>query len=326
MKPGSLIISLAFMAFSSALAQNSTASTDVGKHNGSGGEHNGGGHQNHHEHERGKEKHHHHKLKGVNAGSTLERCTTLQRFNNILDTAANATQLQAKFKGNTTRIAHIQAEAAQLQNATSPQGALLVSLRSNATFLGICDAIFATESNDVQCKRLLLLESEAAIAANATALTKLAHGNNTKAQQIQAEVIKSQPELATLQNNQTLQQFCAMFQTRAQCRVIKELYGDVSLARNATKLNQTLEGNTTRIAEFQSLVAKATTQLDKLLNNATLVSVCKTEMPYIIDLANELPNATVTSADSVSQSDASRSAAGSMVSLVVFFMLSFYLL
>lgn len=284
-------MALAFTAFGSTLAQNSTADASnggVGKHG--GGEHNGGhkgggnGEHSHHEHEHGKQKQHHHKLKGVNAGSTLERCTTLQRFNNLLDKAANATELQIDFKGNATRIARIQAEAAQLQNATSPQGALLVSLRSNSTFLGICDAIFATESNDVQCKRLLFLESEAAIVGNATALTKLAHGNSTKAQQIQADVVAAQPELASLQNNQTLQQFCAMFKTRAQCRVIKQLYGDVSLARNATKLNQTLEGNTTRIAEFQGQVAKATALLDKLLNNATLVSVCKTEMPYILDL------------------------------------------
>ncbi|KIH89192.1 hypothetical protein SPBR_07556 [Sporothrix brasiliensis 5110] len=330
MKPASLITTLAFAAFGSTLAQNSTsdASTgDVGKQNGNGGEHHGGdrsggggehGHQGHSKHHKG--------LKGVNAGSTLERCTILQRFNHIIDSAANATQLQIDFKGNATRIARVQAEATQLRNATSPQGALFVTLRSNATFLGICDTIFATESSGEQCNRLRFLEARATLAANATALDKAAHGNTTRAQHIQAAVTKAQPELAALQGNETLLQFCAMFQTQAQCRLIKQLYGDVSLARNATRLNQTLEGNTTRIAAFQNLVAKATAQLDKLLNNATLVSVCKTEMPFILDLANELPNATVTSVNAVSQSTASRNVAVSALLLVVFFMLSFNLL
>jgi hypothetical protein len=291
MKPVSLIMALALTAFGSTLAHNNTADAstgDVGKHNGNGGEHHGGhkgGGNGGGGNEHGHRKHHkHHKIKGVNAGSTLERCITLQRFNNIIDTAANATELQERFKGNATRIARFQTEAALLQNATSTQGALLVSLRSNATFLGICDAVFATESSDALCKRLLLLEGEAAIVANATTLTKLSHGNVTRAQQIQAAVTKAQPELAGLQGNETLQQVCAMFETRVQCRVIKDLYSDVSLARNATKLNQTLEGNTTRIAEFQNQVAKATAHLDRLLNNATLVSVCKTEMPFILEL------------------------------------------
>ncbi|CAK7207645.1 hypothetical protein SEUCBS139899_010456 [Sporothrix eucalyptigena] len=319
-------MALAFTAFGSVLAQNDTdASTgDVDNHKGNGGQHRGGnggehGRHGHGHHNGGKNGKNHH----THAGSTLDRCTMLQHFNKVIDTAANDTELLDKFHGNTTRIARFQEAAAQLQNTSSPQGALLESFRSNATFLGICDAIFATESNDASCKRLLFLEGRAAIVGNTTTLNKVTHGNSTLAEQLQNEAARTLPELAALQNNATLLQFCAMFETRAQCRVIQKLEADVNLARNATKLNQTLEGNTTRITAFQYQVAKASATLDKLLNNETLVSICKTEMPFILDLANEIPNTTVTSADSVSQSGASHSTASSVVSLVVFFMLAF---
>ncbi|CAK7219621.1 hypothetical protein SBRCBS47491_003915 [Sporothrix bragantina] len=332
MKPVSLLTALAFTAFGSTLAQNSTAdaSTDVDNHRGNEDHHHGGNNGNHKGGEHGhNNRHGHHKghrNSGTHAGSTLDRCTMFQHFNEIIDTAANATALSSKFHNNSTRMARFQEEARQLQNASSPQGAILANFRSNATFLGVCDAIFATESNDHSCQRLLLLESQAAIVANATTLNNVTHGNNTKALQLQNAVAKAQPELDALHSNSSLLQFCAMFETRAQCFVIKTLEADVKLARNATKLNQTFEGNTTRITAFQYQVTESSAKLDKLLNNATLVSICKTEMPFILDLANELPNDTVTSADAVTQSGASRSPAGSMTSLVTFFFLAFYLL
>ncbi|CAK7213013.1 hypothetical protein SCUCBS95973_001655 [Sporothrix curviconia] len=331
-------MAFAFTAFGSALAQNSTAGASSGgidSHKDNGGHHqgdnNGGhkgskdGHDNHHNHHN-HSKGHHKSISETNAGSTLDRCTMLQHFNEIIDTAANTTALLGKFNNNSTRIARFQKEARQLQNASSPQGALLASFRSNTTFLGICDAIFATESNDASCQQLLFLEGREAIVGNATALNAAAHSNSTRAQQLQMEAASTLPELAALQANTSLLQFCAMFQTRAQCFVIQKLEADVSLARNATKLNETFAGNTTRITAFQYKVTESSAKLDKLLNNATLVSICKTEMPFILDLANEPPNDTVTSANAVSQSGASRSTAGSVVSLVVFFTLASCLL
>lgn len=299
MKPVSLMVALALTAFGSALAQNDTADAtagDVGSGNGNGngngdGNGKGKGGQRHGGHGGGEggRKGHHHKHggkhgKNANAGSTLERCTMLQHMHHVIDIAANATKLQQDFHGNATRIARFQDEAVQLQNTTSFQGALFQNLTNNATFLSICDAIYATESSDAACKQLLHLEGRAAIVANATALQKASHGNSTRAQQLQDQTTKAQPELAALQGNATLQQFCAGFQTRAQCGVIAQLEADVNLARNATRLNQTLDGNTTRITAFQNQVAKASARLDKLLNNATLVSICKTEMPFILDL------------------------------------------
>ncbi len=110
------------------------------------------------------------KPKSKKQPSTLERCTMLQQFNDIIDTAANSTKLFAKFHGNATRIARFLSEAADLQNGTSRKGMQFRNLQSNATFLGICDAVFATEFSDAACVRMILLESRADVVTNTTRL------------------------------------------------------------------------------------------------------------------------------------------------------------
>lgn len=268
-----------------------------------------------------------------NQGSTLERCAIFQDFNRLLDTASNDTRLQLIFRGNDTRIARFRNDAAQLQNSSTPQGALLQRFRNNATFVSTCNAIFSIESSDQSCKHMIRLQNRVEIVNNATRLAQASRDNSTRAAQIQDQVTRDQPELDALQANATLQQFCAGFQTRSQCQAIVRLEAKVMLARNATKLNETFDGNTTRIIRFQAMATKALARLDVLLGNSTLMSLCKTEVPSIIELgmflcdiiypirysyvnnqANELPNTTVAATES---SSSSYGPAGSVLPIVI---------
>lgn len=349
MKPFSLIAALALTAFGTALAHNDT--TDATK--GSVDHKSGHSEDKHDDHSQSKG----HKSKGDHSDTTLttlttlESCTIFERFSEIITTATNTTKVHDKFHGNSTRIAHFQDEVAQLKNTSSTKGALYERMRSNVTFTAICESIFATEISEASCRRMLFLERRTTIVANETLLSQVTHGNTTRETELKEEVSKSVTELTILQTNTTLLEFCAVFQTRSDCQEMKKLQAEVNLAHNTTKLSHKLDGNTTRISEYQKQAAKASTKLNKLLSNSTLVSYCKTEMSStimglggfllfrlfshhacvccLLTIVATMPSNTTVpsaSAEAVTKSTASRSTAASAASLVVFFVFSLYLL
>ncbi|OAA57452.1 hypothetical protein SPI_07111 [Niveomyces insectorum RCEF 264] len=264
MKFFSLTTALLVAVAGSALAQNQTADAGDDADGHHHGEEHGDGppfffHHRHHGH-RGHRFHHghhfhHHHHHHLHHGSTLERCTILQHLTGVIDTAANATLLQEASHGNATRAAALQAHAAALQNATTPAGAFLQTLQTNATLVAACAAVFAEESSQAAC--------------------------HPPGQRHAAGA-------------------------------------DVDLARNASRLNATLEGNTTRIEAFQRQATQATVKLDALLNNATLMAVCKTEVPSVLESANGAPD-DQSSTQAATTSRASHATTGSALSLIILF-------
>lgn len=62
--------------------------------------------------------------------------------------------------------------------------------------------------------------------------------------------------------------------TKSQCKQVSKLTAITELAANTTKLADKLKNNATKIAEFQAKAANATTKLNTLTANATLMDSC----------------------------------------------------
>ncbi|KAJ4412561.1 hypothetical protein N0V82_008738 [Gnomoniopsis sp. IMI 355080] len=62
--------------------------------------------------------------------------------------------------------------------------------------------------------------------------------------------------------------------TKSQCKQVSKLTKITDLAANSTKLADKLKNNATKIAEFQAKAATATTELDTLKANTTLMDSC----------------------------------------------------
>ncbi len=61
---------------------------------------------------------------------------------------------------------------------------------------------------------------------------------------------------------------------KAECGEIEKITHLVDLAANATKLDEVTKGNTTKAAEIQAKASPATTKLQTLESNATLMTTC----------------------------------------------------
>ncbi|KUJ14966.1 uncharacterized protein LY89DRAFT_588749 [Mollisia scopiformis] len=62
--------------------------------------------------------------------------------------------------------------------------------------------------------------------------------------------------------------------TAGECKEMKSLNKLVELASNTTKLDKVTKNNATKIAEIQAKASDASTQLDTLQSNSTLMSAC----------------------------------------------------
>lgn len=62
--------------------------------------------------------------------------------------------------------------------------------------------------------------------------------------------------------------------TKAQCKQVEKLTFLTDVAANTTKLDKITKGNATKAADFQAKAAAATTQLQTLQSNATLMTAC----------------------------------------------------
>ncbi|KAH8894552.1 hypothetical protein GQ53DRAFT_84018 [Thozetella sp. PMI_491] len=126
---------------------------------------------------------------------TCSRMTSLEK---VQAQAANTTFLDAKFKGNATKIALFQASA-------SAQAPALAILQSNTTLTAFCTA----EDTKEQCQTMSELERQLNQAANATFVDAKFKGNSDKIAKFQAQAAKAQVKLTEMQSNLTLAATCA---------------------------------------------------------------------------------------------------------------------
>ena len=135
-------------------------------------------------------------------GSTDERlCREINRLQDFVSLAANATELADKTNNNTSKISEIQAQAP----AAATQ---LDTLTSNSTLVATCAIIDAAEDTKDACQKIQSLETLMAFANNETALEQQTHNDTTKMASIQSKASSLASKLSTLTSNATLMSAC----------------------------------------------------------------------------------------------------------------------
>ncbi|KAJ9149824.1 hypothetical protein NKR23_g4036 [Pleurostoma richardsiae] len=202
-----------------------------------------------------------------NSTSTKSQCKQVEKLTELVNLAANATRLDDKTDGNTTKASAIQAKA-------SSAAATLQTLEANSTLMAACNQIFAVQDMEDSCSQMASLEKATALAANQTLLDAKFGNDTAKADKLKAKAAAGATELATLQGNATLTQFCAALDDAETCDTMAKLQKQVDKAANATALDAKFDGNSTKVAAFQAKASKAAAKLAVMTSNSTLVNLC----------------------------------------------------
>lgn len=128
-------------------------------------------------------------------------CKEMASLEKTVALAANTTKLDAKAKGNTTKIAEFQAKA-------STAATTLATMQTNTTLVSTCAVIAAAEDTKDACSKMASLEKLVSIAANTTKVDKETKGNATKAAALQSKASAAAVKLADMQTNTTLTDAC----------------------------------------------------------------------------------------------------------------------
>lgn len=166
---------------------------------------------------------------GTKAVTTKSQCKQVNKLTQITDLAANTTKLAEKADNNATLIAEFQAKAAKAKTT-------LDTLKTNATLIAACNAIFAEEDMQDSCDQMYELEAANQIINNATLLAEFTENNTTKADKFKAKVAKASAALPALQSNATLTAFCAAEQDKSTCKAMAKVAKHQALAANTTAL------------------------------------------------------------------------------------------
>ncbi|EFQ28205.1 hypothetical protein CGRA01v4_11803 [Colletotrichum graminicola] len=200
--------------------------------------------------------------------STEAQCKRFLKNERLVQLAANDTLLAEITNNNATRIDFIKKKAAEVQ----PQ---IDTAKQNATLMATCDQVRAIQQENGQCRFMKRMERLQKLVANETALNEVTKNNATKADKLKSWAQQGQAKLTQLQGNQTLLQYCAAMTTKGDCKKMNRLSKIVALSKNDTALNDKFNGNTTKIENFKAKAAKKEAQLNEMMNNSTLMSVCK---------------------------------------------------
>ncbi|TID18731.1 HET-domain-containing protein [Venturia nashicola] len=141
-------------------------------------------------------------------------------------------------------------------------------------------------SEEKQCSELSRLTKLVNLVNNATKLTELETKHNMTADKItklKASAANATSRLTELQSNTTLTSQCAVVDAgqklKGQCKEIKMLTNMMDVAGNTTALSEmATKKNWTdaQVTKFKARAANATTKLNKLKSNSTLVNACAT--------------------------------------------------
>lgn len=129
-------------------------------------------------------------------------CAEMNGLEAIVKLASNTTKLDAKLKGNETKVAEFQSKA-------SAAASQLSTMQSNTTLMSTCSAIDEAEKTKATCHEMDALQQVVALAANTTKLESKLKGNTTKIAKFQEEASKAQTKLDSMTSNTTLTDACA---------------------------------------------------------------------------------------------------------------------
>ncbi|KAK2019127.1 hypothetical protein LZ32DRAFT_598658, partial [Colletotrichum eremochloae] len=205
---------------------------------------------------------------GGGRNSTEAQCKRFLKGEKLVQLASNDTLLAQVTNNNATRIDFIKKKAAEVQ----PQ---LDMVKQNATLMATCDQVRAVQQENGQCRFMNRMDRLQKLVANETALNEVTKNNATKADMLKTWAQQGQAKLTELQGNQTLLQYCAARTTKGECKMMKRLNKLVALSKNDTALNEKFNGNATKIENFKARAAKKEAKLNEMMNNSTLMSVCK---------------------------------------------------
>ncbi|KAK2020400.1 hypothetical protein LX32DRAFT_606564 [Colletotrichum zoysiae] len=205
---------------------------------------------------------------GGGHNSTEAQCKRFLKNEKLVQLAANATLLAEITDNNATRIDFIKKKAAEVQ----PQ---IDQAKQNATLMATCDQIRAVQQENGQCRFMNRMDKLQKLVANETALNEVTKNNATKADKLKSWAQQGQAKLTQMQGNQTLLQYCSAMTTKGECKQMNRLNKLVALSKNDTALNEKFNGNTTKIENFKAKAAKKEAKLNEMMNNSTLMGVCK---------------------------------------------------
>ncbi|KAJ0146681.1 hypothetical protein CTA2_875 [Colletotrichum tanaceti] len=209
-----------------------------------------------------------HDGEGFDRNSTEARCRRFLRGEKFVKLASNDTLLAQITNNNTTKMDFIKKKAAEIQ----PK---LDQAKQNATLMTTCEQVRAVEHGNGQCRFMHRIEKLQKLVTNETALNMVTNNNATRAQKLKDWAQKGMTKLTELRSNQTVLQYCAARDTMGQCRQMKRLNKFVAFSKNETALNETFNGNATRIEMFKKRAAKKEAKLNEMMNNSTLMGVCQ---------------------------------------------------
>ncbi|OLN85590.1 hypothetical protein CCHL11_05774 [Colletotrichum chlorophyti] len=205
---------------------------------------------------------------GGGRNSTQAQCKRFLREERLVKIAANDTLLAEITHNNATKIEFIKQKAAEIQPKID-------QAKQNATLMTACEQVRAVEHENGQCRFMNHMDRLQKLVANETALNAVTNNNATKAEKLKAKVQEGMAKLGELQKNQTILQYCAARTTRGECKQMKHLSKLVALSKNDTALNERFNGNTTMIEMFKAKAARTEVKLNEMMNNSTLMGVCK---------------------------------------------------
>ena len=147
------------------------------------------------------------------ATSTKSQCRQVARLTSLTALAADPSKLAEATKDDAEKAAAIQAKAAAAAERLS-------ALQSNSTLMDSCSSILAADAMEDACWTMAHLEKMSALVANTAALGEK---DAEKIEKIKAEVAESADELAKMQGNSTLTEFCSVWATKESCRKMAKL-------------------------------------------------------------------------------------------------------
>lgn len=129
-------------------------------------------------------------------------CNEMAKLTSEVALAANTTKLDAKAKGNSTKVAELQAKA-------SEASVTLATMSTNTTLVSTCAIISAAQDTEDECDKMDSLMKSVALVANSTKLDAKAKGNSTKVAELQSKASIAATKLETMTTNTTLVSACS---------------------------------------------------------------------------------------------------------------------
>lgn len=135
-------------------------------------------------------------------------------------------------------------------------------------------------STKAQCFEMEKAQHLVSLVGNETLLTKVTHGNATKAAEVQSRASSAAAAVQSMQANATLMAACSQIQAaQAMDKSCAEMAGMeklAALAANQTALTHVTKGNATRASALQAKSSSDAASLQALQSNTTLTAYCST--------------------------------------------------